>query len=283
MECICCNSNNFETFAEDSWLKIPVKKCKDCELLVTGNSIEELESTLKNYYLTHTENEELDRTIKFDFDTRHGRYLIKQNSSMIEYCKNELKVGQKLLEIGPGPGISLRMFEDLGLKVHGIEINVKCVEFINKKLKKGKCEQGFFDSLELHEKFNVIWISHTLEHIPRPDILLKKCKDMLLEDGIIFVGVPNCDNPEILSDGILYNADAFHYTKSTLKKIGENSGLECVKIDTLRELYRIEGRFHLTLEKYFKSLNKSLCPYYPFKLTAKDKGTELRAIFKKKK
>ena len=129
----------------------------------------------------------------------------------------------------------------------------------------------------------MIWISHTLEHIPRPDILLKKCKDMLLEDGIIFVGVPNCDNPGILSDGILYNADAFHYTKSTLKKIGENSVLECVKIDTLRELYRIEGRFHLTLEKYFKSLNKSLCPYYPFKLTAKDKGTELRAILKKKK
>ena len=51
----------------------------------------------------------------------------------------------------------------------------------------------------------------------------------------------------------------------------------------MTELYRIEGRFHLTLEKYFKSLNKSLCPYYPFKLTAKDKGTELRAIFKKKK
>ncbi len=282
MECICCDSNDFEIFAEDSWLKIPVKRCKKCNLLITGNSREELESTLKNYFLTHKTNDELDKTIEFDFETRHGRYLIRQNSSMMEYCKNKLKPGKKLLEIGPGPGIALRMFEDIGLNVKGIEQNQKCVNFINEKLKNGKCNQGFFEDMEINEKFDVIWISHTLEHMPRPDDLLKKCGELLLKDGIIFVAVPNCDNSKILSDSILYNADSFHYTKDTLKKIGENSGLECIRINTLREFYRIEGRFHITLEKYFKSLNKIICPYFPFKLTTKEKGTELRAIFKKK-
>ena len=283
MKCICCDSSEFELFANDSLLKIPVKKCKDCELLVNGNSLEELENTLKQYYITNKTNDELDKTIKFDFDTRHGRYVINQGLSMMKYCKKFFTNGKKLLEIGPGPGIALRMFEDEGFDVLGIDANEKCVEFINEKLKKGKCIHEFFDDFDFNEKFDIIWISHALEHMPRPDILLKKCENLLLENGIIFVAVPNCQHQKTLSDSILYNADSFHYTKNTLKKIGENSGLECVKIDTLRELYRIEGRFHLTLEKYFKSLNKDLCPYYPFKLTAKDKGTELRAIFKKKK
>ena len=87
MKCICCDSSEFELFANDSLLKIPVKKCKDCELLVNGNSLEELENTLKQYYITNKTNDELDKTIKFDFDTRHGRYVINQGLSMMKYCK----------------------------------------------------------------------------------------------------------------------------------------------------------------------------------------------------
>ena len=33
---------------------------------------------------------------------------------MIEYCRKFLDKKKKLLEIGPGPGIALRMFEDMG-------------------------------------------------------------------------------------------------------------------------------------------------------------------------
>ena len=50
MQCIACKSNDFEIFSEDSWLKIPVSRCKKCHLLITGSSLEELEKVLKEYF-----------------------------------------------------------------------------------------------------------------------------------------------------------------------------------------------------------------------------------------
>jgi len=281
MQCISCKSNDFEIFSEDSWLKIPVSRCKKCHLMITGSSLQELESTLKQYYLTNKTNEELDRTIEFDFDTRHGNYIINQGKSMIEYCRKFLDNKKKLLEIGPGPGIALRMFEDMGFDVIGIDANQKCVDFLNLKLKNGKCLQGFFDEVKIDEKFDVIWLSHCLEHMPKPHELLRKCKELLNENGIIFVAVPNCENENMLADSISENASSFHYSTKTLQMIGENVGLKKVQSDTLRELYRYEGRFHLVLENNLKGINRKLSPYHPFKITSKAKGHEIRMIFKK--
>ena len=63
--------------------------------------------------------------------------------------------------------------------------------------------------------------------------------------------------------------------------IGENVGLEKIQSHTFRELYRYEGRFHLILENHFKRINHKLSPYHPFKVTSKNKGHEIRMIFKK--
>lgn len=57
MQFISCQSNDFEIFSENSWLKIPVNRCKNCHLLTTGNSLEELENVLKKHYLTNTTND----------------------------------------------------------------------------------------------------------------------------------------------------------------------------------------------------------------------------------
>ena len=281
MQCIACKSNDFEIFSEDSWLKIPVSRCKKCHLLITGSSLEELEKVLKEYFLTNTTNEELDRIIESNFDTRHGHYVINQSKSMIEYCNEFFHQNKKLLEIGTGPGVSLTMFEKKGFDVIGIDANEKCVKFINEKLKNGKCIQGFVDEIEIDEKFDVIWLSHCLEHMPKPHELLKKCRELLKKDGIIFVAVPNCENENVLKDSIYENASSFHYSENTLERIGNNVGLKKVKSGTLRELYRFEGRFHLILEKNIKQINRKLCPYYPFKVTSKTKGHEIRMIFKK--
>lgn len=52
----------------------------------------------------------------------------------------------------------------------------------------------FFDeSFNLNEKVDVITHSHLLEHIYEPNSFLKKCYDLLNNDGDMFFGVPNMD------------------------------------------------------------------------------------------
>ena len=285
LECIGCENSDFEIYAKDSWLKLPVNKCKKCGLYITGNSLNELETTLKQYYIkasdSQTRHEDLDNIIKLDFETRHGRYFLNQWKSHFEYCKEFFGFSKKLLEIGPGPGMSLRMFEEEGFVVTGVDANEHCVEFLNSKLKKGKCIHGFIEDIEINEKFGVIWISHCLEHTPKPHELLKKCKNLLSDSGFIFVAIPDCGNDTILHESITNNASSFHFSKQTIQKVAENVGLRAVKIDSLRELYRFEGRFHLILNKNVGTINKKLCPYYPFKVTKKQNGHEIRLVLKK--
>ena len=279
MKCICCESCEFEVFSKNSWLNTPVNRCKKCGLLITGESLEKLENTLKEYYTKNITNEELERTINSNFQSNHGKYITNQTKSMIEYTRKKF-TGKKFLDIGPGPGISLILLEDMGFKVMAVEQNKNCVEFINKKLKNGRIIQGFFDDVNIKEKFDLIWISHALEHMPRPDEILKKCKNLLEKDGIIFVAVPNCENPKILWDSINENASSFHYSKNTITMIGKHADLKVVSIDTFRELYRFESRFHSILEKYLKKINRILCPYYPFKKSSGKKSHEIRVIFR---
>jgi len=50
------------------------------------------------------------------------------------------------------------------------------VKLINKKLTHGHCIQGFIEDMEIEGEFDVIWMSHVLEYLVRPDLFLKKIK-----------------------------------------------------------------------------------------------------------
>jgi len=124
-------------------------------------------------------------------------------------------------------------------------------------------------------------MSHCYEHVLKPDLLLKKCKNILNDNGIIFIAVPDCENIPTLKESVFDNASSYHYSKKSISIMANNAGLEIIKCESMRELYRFEGRFHMILEKYFKSINQKICPYHPFKTTQKNNGREIRVILKK--
>lgn len=196
-------------------------------------------------------------------------------------AKNLSRKSKKLLEIGPGLGLSLRMFDEKGFNVTGMEHNKKFVELINNKLKNGVCKLGNIENDNINENFDIIWMSHCYEHVLKPDMLLKKCKNILTDDGFIFIAVPDCENSNTLKESVFENASSYHYSKKSITIMAKNAGLKVIKCESVRELYRFEGRFHLILERYLKSINKILCPYHPFKITQKDNGREIRVILKK--
>ena len=66
------------------------------------------------------------------------------------------------------------------------------------------------------------------------------------------------------------------------KKRGSENNLAIIKYESYREFVRIEGRGQLTIKKYFPSLSKQICPFYPFKKTDDDNGIEIRIQIRKK-
>ena len=141
---------------------------------------------------------------------------------------------------------------------------------INKILKKGKVIESSVEDFSSEKNFDVIWMSHVLEHLIEPDQFLKNIKMNMKENGIFFIEVPNCEHKPTLKSSIEENPHLFHFTKNALIRMVENIGYKVISCDVFRPATKSEGIKHKILKKSF--------PYYPRIITDSNSGRDLRII-----
>jgi len=95
--------------------------------------------------------------------------------------------GKRILEIGSNIGFTLNIAKENGYDVTGCELNDKCRE-ISKLLWDIPVERDFF---EINEKFDIIVMCDVLEHLPDPNVALKKIHSLLNDKGLLFIQLPN--------------------------------------------------------------------------------------------
>lgn len=95
-----------------------------------------------------------------------------------------------LLDIGTGIGQFL-YFARNGFEVEGTEISESAIKIAKEKydldLKKGQVEDIDFGN----RRFEVITLFHVLEHVPDPSRLIERCNNLLNEQGVLIIAVPN--------------------------------------------------------------------------------------------
>jgi len=97
--------------------------------------------------------------------------------------------GGALLEIGCNAGYALKAFQGIGWEVAGVEVNAATRGLAQEKVSSAIYED--LDEVPEHQAFNVILLSHLLEHITEPVGLLKKIVRRLKPGGLVYVKVPN--------------------------------------------------------------------------------------------
>jgi SAM-dependent methyltransferase len=184
--------------------------------------------------------------------------------------------------VGCGLGYSILALEDKGLDVDGLEPDPKAAEVVNKSIKRGKCYAGFYDKFTSAKKYDVVWLSHTLEHVKDPIALLEKCHDITAENGILCLMVPDCTNPEIKKNSMENKYHVNHFTIDDIKTLVKKSKYEILEIQSFKRSNKWIIRFHklLWLCKMSK-IGFLLQPYFPLVKTDKNDGYELRAVLKK--
>ena len=266
-------------YTDTSYLELPVFQCKKCNFYVTGESEKEVvEKTKLIYNRIHWgENNSWDAKTAINNNYTDIKSQSKRRHwvSQYKYCKPYLENKKNILEIGSGQGQAAYWFEKEGFLVTAIEPDEHNVKLINKKLNNGRCIVGFAEDYEITEKFDIIWMSHVLEHLRKPLQFFENIRKNMKAEGIILIEVPNCEHDSMLNSSIFLLPHTFHFSKNSLINLAKKGGFSVVKCDVFRPATKFEG----IVNKLTKSKLKKF-QYWPRIVTSNKKGRFLRLILK---
>lgn len=89
-----------------------------------------------------------------------------------------------ILEIGAINPTTLDVFKSVGFNTQGLDI-------YNHPLGNHPLEVGNFETREMFKKFDVVWASHIFEHFKDPIAAIKKCNEILRDNGILYIAMPD--------------------------------------------------------------------------------------------
>lgn len=156
----------------------------------------------------------------------------KGGSVNLDFLKEFLRPGHRVLEIGSGFGLLLKNIKDsIGCEVLGIEPADSAGYGVLKygiSIFHGSFEE-YFKKFGAGEKFDAIVMQHVFEHFPEPLEILEKIKTLLRPEGVVYIEVPNI---LFFERRIKYFFDFWHYynySPGTLSKIMQKGGFKVIR------------------------------------------------------
>lgn len=176
----------------DSVTEFEVIECKSCGFkhIIPIPSEEELEAVYREKYYSKEKPLYIDR---YKEDLEWWNLVYSERYETFE--RNLPENRRRILDVGSGPGYFLLRGKNRGWETVGIEPSAKAAAH-SRSLGLNIVED-FFDLKTAGElgTFDAIHMSEVLEHIPDPKRLLLLARDVLAEDGLLCVVVPNDYNP----------------------------------------------------------------------------------------
>jgi 2-polyprenyl-3-methyl-5-hydroxy-6-metoxy-1,4-benzoquinol methylase len=136
----------------------------------------------------------------------------------------------EILEFGAGAGSNLRSFVEADLKITGIDYSPQAVEIGRRYGVNMVC-----GGLEvIRGKYDIILINHVLEHFLDPIGSLKRLKEHLKEDGIMFIAVPNISFFNMVQ---IQNAHAYYFVPENFKYFVSAANMRMIDSGPAQEIH----------------------------------------------
>lgn len=166
----------------------------------------------------------------------------------IQIAENQNVRSKNLLDFGAGTGDFLATAKERGFEVYGAEPNQKARD---RAKQKGIVLSESLSNLK-GSKYGVITLWHVLEHLPNLEGQLKELKELLEEDGLLVVAVPNYksfDAKHYKSHWAAYDVPRhlWHFSRTSISKLFERHQMEVIQTHPM-----IFDSFYVSLlsEKY---------------------------------
>jgi 2-polyprenyl-3-methyl-5-hydroxy-6-metoxy-1,4-benzoquinol methylase len=197
---------------------------------------------------------------------RYAHEIDPNGGSAAAALARMVEPGQRVLELGTGPGTVTRILHDKGCKVTGVEMEPEtlatCAPFCERTLLANLEDPLWWEPLG-NEKFDVVICADVLEHLRDPRPLLEKLPSFLNEGGCALMSLPNASHLTIVASLL---GGRFPYQKNGLL---DNTHLKFYGREDLDALLRECGflwqRWHTVqvdpaqaeLKQYWNNLEES--------------------------
>ena len=224
--CKVCSSNHYKKIGEikNIWKEYKdIYQCDECSLyFIDSPTDEEINSLYKNEYHNNIKNK------LFEIAKSKMRYA--RSLSQFNFIKQTIDLKNKdICEIGAFDGLLLSLFKKNNNNVFGYELNDDARVYAKKKYDIDLKE----NFLESKSKYDIIILSHVIEHFREPKEILIKIKSMLKENGFIYIEVPNSPMPNECSYNMLMRylntEHIVNFNMDNLIKFAENADLKIVR------------------------------------------------------
>jgi len=251
--CPYCSSNIYETIEtqkfEDVYLNIidptlntyirEFRKCTECDLIYRNYSLSKSELNLL-YKGAYRDDE---------FRSENGyEYFHRIDSIDNEESENYNKaifllsnincVVKTILDVGCGAGLLIKKIKDerKGIKVYGVEPDLKYSEIARELSNADQIVTGFLKPNLFQEKFDAITCCDVFEHIEDPINFLNIIKDYLKVGGYLYVEIPSVNNFGKLrkDDEIFTYQHTYFYSNKFLYGLFEKCGFKVVLCEEIK-------------------------------------------------
>lgn len=168
----------------------------------------------------------------------------------------------RILDVGCANGGMIGWMKRYGWDIHGVDVGKEACQIAEKQGLKTFCGH-LHEAQYPTEYFDVIVISHVLEHVHDPLSLLQECNKILKKDGLLIIAVPNfgCFDSQLYVRN-WFQIDTprhlYHFTLETLDAMINAAGFQ---VNKWKPKLRLPF-YHTSSMKSYRSANPgfySLC------------------------
>jgi hypothetical protein len=199
--CPYCQSRATRRIGSNAYL-FHVRECADCHLMYRWPKQTDKFNKVfyqLNYIRLASENMHLPTLaeagdlVKQDFKGHATALGIKRD------LVQELKPSGRLCVYGANWGYEVAQLARIGFDAIGYEVSLPRAEFAARL---GVSVLTELDAIRAKAPFDIVYCSHTLEHLPTPDNVFKLFADLCAPTGCLVIFVPNCGGDNARKHGL---------------------------------------------------------------------------------
>ena len=183
---------------------------------------------------------------------RARRKMMPDTTRRYQFIKKIIPKKSRVLEIGSGHGFFLEIMKTNGFDIIGFDISKEKRKYSKKISNIPVYDININEKIPTVDKFDIVVLFHTLEHITEPITLLKNIKKLLKPKGKILIEVPNSDDfhlklNKFYKEFYWERAHIHYFNSKSLKTVINLGGFKGIKITGVQR-YSIENFLHWRLK-----------------------------------